>query len=79
MLLEADVHVEEVMAEADAQPLSSPEDFWTIVMGSGYGSTIEQLDKEARRRVRQVTLDYISGHKVQSVETNAIYAIARKP
>jgi hypothetical protein len=29
--------------------------------------------------VRQATLDYISKDRVQSVETNAVYAIARKP
>lgn len=79
MLLEAGVRADEVLAEADAQPLSSPEDFWTIALGSGYRGTIEQLDPEARERVRQATLDYISEHNVQSVETNAVYAIARKP
>ncbi len=78
MLLEAGVHADVVLAEADAQPLSSPEDFWTIALGSGYRGTIEQLDQEARERVRQATLDYISEHNVQSVETNAVYAIARK-
>jgi ubiquinone/menaquinone biosynthesis C-methylase UbiE len=79
MLLEAGVHTAEVVAEAGAHPLSSPEDFWTIAMGSGYRGTIEQLDPEARVRVRQATLDYLSGHGVASVETNAVYAIAHKP
>jgi len=79
MLLEAGVHADEIVAETDAQPLSSPEDFWTIALGSGYRGTIEQLDQEARERVRQATQDFISTHKVESVETNAVYAIARKP
>ena len=79
MLLEAGVHTEYLLAEAGAQPLSSPEDFWTIAMGTGYRGTIEQLDQEARKRVRQATLDDISKRRVQSVETNAVYAIARKP
>ncbi len=79
MLGEAGVHAEEVVAEADAQPLSAPEEFWTIAMGSGYRGTIEALDPEARERVRQATLDFLSVHKVKSVETNAVYAIARKP
>ncbi len=79
MLLEAGVHTADVQAEAGAQPLSLPEDFWTIAMGSGYRGTIEQLGQEACVRVRQATLDYISEHKVESVETNAVYAIARKP
>jgi ubiquinone/menaquinone biosynthesis C-methylase UbiE len=79
MLLEAGVHTDDALAEAGTQPLSSPEDFWIIALGSGYRGTIEQLDQEARKRVRQATLDYLSKHNVQSVETNAVYAIARKP
>ena len=79
MLLEAGVHTDDLLAEAGAQPLSSPEDFWTIAMGSGYRGTIEQLDQETRKRVRQATLNHISRDRVQSVETNAVYAIARKP
>jgi len=79
MLLEAGVHTADVLAEAGAQPLRSPEDFWTIAMGSGYRGTIEQLDQEACVRARKATLDYIHEHKVESVETNAVYAIARKP
>ena len=79
MLLEAGVHTDDLLAEAGAQPLSSPEDFWTIAMGSGYRGTIEQLDQETRKRVCHATLDYISKDRVRSVETNAVYAIARKP
>jgi ubiquinone/menaquinone biosynthesis C-methylase UbiE len=78
MLLEAGVQAADVVAEAGAQPLSSPEDFWTIAMGSGYRGTIEQLDPEARARVQQATLGYLSEHNVRSVETNVVYAIARK-
>jgi ubiquinone/menaquinone biosynthesis C-methylase UbiE len=77
MMLEGGVHAD-VTAEADTQPLSSAQDFWTIAMGSGYRGTIEQLDSPAREGVRQSTLDYIREHNVQSVETNSVYAIARK-
>lgn len=78
MLLEGGVQTDQVIAQPDAQPLNSPEDFWTIALGSGYRGTIEQLDYDARERVREATLDYISKHNVRSVETNAVYAIARK-
>ncbi|MDE2573600.1 MAG: class I SAM-dependent methyltransferase [bacterium] len=79
MLLEAGVRTSEVVAEPGLQPLGSPEDFWTIALGSGYRGTIEQLDREARERVRKATLDYLSEHNVRSIETNAIFAAARKP
>lgn len=79
VLLEGGVQAQEVLAEEDYQPLHSPEDFWTIALGSGYRGTIEQLGPAARDRVRRATLDSLSKNKVQSVETNAVYAIARKP
>ncbi|HXY25675.1 MAG TPA: class I SAM-dependent methyltransferase [Candidatus Acidoferrum sp.] len=79
MLLEAGVTADEVHAESDHQPLESPEDFWTIVLGSGYRGTIEQLDPAARERVRRAVLHGLSELKPRSVETNAVYAIARKP
>ena len=72
MLLQGGLQTDEVVAVPDAQPLNSPEDFWTIMLGSGYRGTIEQLDHEARERVRHATLDYISTHDVRSVETYAV-------
>lgn len=79
MLLEGGVQPHEVTAESGTQPLNSPEDFWTIVLGSGYRSVIEQLDLIARERVREAALNSISREGVRSIETNAIYAFARKP
>lgn len=79
MLLEGAVHASDVIAEEGRQPLDSPEDFWTIALGSGYRGTIEQLDPAARDRVRRATLNSLSKNEVRSVETNAVYAIARKP
>lgn len=78
MLLEGGVRTDEVVAEAGAQALNSPEDLWTIALGSGYRGTIEQLNPEARERVRKATVDYMSRREVRSVETNAVYALARK-
>jgi ubiquinone/menaquinone biosynthesis C-methylase UbiE len=79
MLLAGGVEMAEIVVEADVQPLGALEDFWTIALGSGYRSVIEQLDSVSRDRVRNATLDSIGRQKVQSVETNAIYAMARKP
>jgi ubiquinone/menaquinone biosynthesis C-methylase UbiE len=79
MLIEGGVHTAKIAAESDVQPLNSPEDFWTIVLGSGYRSVIDQLEDVSRERVRRATLDSICKQNVRGVETNAIYAIARKP
>ena len=79
MLLEGGIAAPEIVAESSSQPLNSPEDFWTIVLGSGYRGTVEQMDPAARERVRLATLDDLSRNRVRSVETNAVYAISRKP
>jgi ubiquinone/menaquinone biosynthesis C-methylase UbiE len=78
MLLKAGVQTDDVVAESGTQPLSSPEDFWTIAMGSGFRGTIEQFDPDSREHVRRAILDYISHNNVRSVETNAVYAVVRK-
>lgn len=79
LLVQAGAQPNEVVEEFDAQPISSPEDFWTIALGSGYRGTSDQLDGNQRDRVRQATLNDLSKNNVRSVETNAIYAVSRKP
>jgi ubiquinone/menaquinone biosynthesis C-methylase UbiE len=79
-LLEAaglkELHVE---AESGSQPVNSPDDWWAMIMGSGYRGTVEQLDPEAREQVRKQNLDFIKNSAVRSVEANVVYATAIKP
>lgn len=58
------------------QPLRRPEDWWDIVMGTGFRGTVEQLAPDARRRVRKQNLAAVEG--VQSVRTAAVYGLAVK-
>jgi ubiquinone/menaquinone biosynthesis C-methylase UbiE len=67
----------EVEAEAGTQVLEAPEDWWTIVLGSGYRWTLEQLDDATRERVRTRTLTRLANDRVGSIEANVIYATAR--
>jgi hypothetical protein len=69
----------EVVAESASQTLRSPEDWWTIVLGSGFRWTVEQLDAIEVDRVRAANLAQIQRESVKAVETNAIFATARKP
>ena len=69
----------EVIAEHDSQPVNSPEDWWPMVMGSGYRGTIDQLEPEDRERVRQENLDFIRLNAVRSLEANVVYATGVKP
>jgi len=64
-----------VEPEAGVQPLSNAEDFWKIVLGSGYRGTLDKLAPSARERVRDTVLRAVQG--VDGVETNVLYAVAR--
>jgi len=66
-----------ITPESNLQELATPDDWWTIVLGTGYRSTIEQLDPAARERVRIANLASLGN--IQSIEVNALYAVAKKP
>lgn len=68
----------DVVAETGSQPVSSPEDWWSMILGSGYRGTIEQLSAEDRERVRLANFDFIQRGAVRRVETNVIYGTALK-
>jgi ubiquinone/menaquinone biosynthesis C-methylase UbiE len=78
MLRAGGIEVAEIVPEAGNQALSSPEDFWTVALGSGYRGTIDQLEPAARERVHQATLAALRAQDVRAIETNVIYALATK-
>ena len=51
---------------------------WTIVLGSGFRWTLEQMDGETAKQVRDANLKTIRDRSINSIETNVIYAIATK-
>jgi len=64
--------------ENTTQNLNSPEDWWHMVLGTGYRGTIDQLDLKGREQVRRDNLEFIREKGVTSVEVNVIYAVAEK-
>jgi ubiquinone/menaquinone biosynthesis C-methylase UbiE len=79
LFTEAGVAEAEIIPEDGRQALRSPEDWWTMVLGSGYRWTVDQMEPEMADRLRNANLAWIRAHNVTSVETNVIYAMARKP
>jgi ubiquinone/menaquinone biosynthesis C-methylase UbiE len=79
LLNEAGVSATEVVAQSGGQRFSIPEDWWTIVLGSGLRWTVEQLGPEAAERVKRHNLAWARNNAVDTVETNVIYAVATKP
>ena len=68
-----------IVAESATHPLASPESWWALVQGSGYRGTLDQLSDAARERVRSDNLDVIRAKQIGEVETNVLYALARRP
>ena len=78
LLIGAGVADPQVQAEASQQPLRTVDDWWTIVVGSGFVWTVQQMGAEKAKRVREDNLNSLRAGAATFIETNAIYAVARK-
>jgi hypothetical protein len=78
IMREGGVESAKIADENRLHPISSPEDWWTIVLGSGYRGTIEQLNLSEREKVKDANLSFIRDGKISAVETNVLYALATK-
>jgi hypothetical protein len=78
ILNEAVVTSPKIIAENRFHPIKSPDDWWTIILGSGYRGTIEQLAPVERQKVKEANLAFIRDEKISAVETNVLYALAKK-
>ena len=67
-----------VQCESCQHQLGSPEDWWTIVMGSGYRGTIDQMDETTREEVRSLCLRRIADEDIRSIQASVLYAVAEK-
>jgi ubiquinone/menaquinone biosynthesis C-methylase UbiE len=74
----AGVELPKITAENHLHPINSAEDWWTIVLGSGYRGTIEQLNASERERVKDANLAFIREANISAIETNVLYALAIK-
>lgn len=77
LFVDAGVPHVEVVAEEGYQALRTPEDFWTIALGSGLRWTIDQMGTEAASEVKQEILNTLSVRRIERVATNVIYAVAQ--
>lgn len=78
LLTTAELNEIEVVAEADSQPVNSPDDWWPMVMGSGYRGTVDQLTPADRERIRLENIAFLQHMSVRSVEANVVYAVSTK-
>jgi ubiquinone/menaquinone biosynthesis C-methylase UbiE len=69
----------EIVAEEGVQTLRSPEDWWTIALGSGLRWAIDQMGPATAARMKADNVNWLHENKRGQLETNAIYAAGRKP
>jgi SAM-dependent methyltransferase len=68
----------EVQAEDGQQALRGPDEFWTIALGSGLRWAIDELGPQRAREARRAIVARLASKGVDRVETNVVYAVARK-
>jgi ubiquinone/menaquinone biosynthesis C-methylase UbiE len=78
ILSEGGVEAPKITAENRLHLIRSAEDWWSIILGSGYRGTIEQLNASERERVKDANLAFIREAKISAIETNVLYALASK-
>jgi SAM-dependent methyltransferase len=67
------------VAVAGQQAVERPEDFWDVVLGSGYRGTIDALEPAERDAVEAAVLDGVRRDRVTEIRTDAVIATATKP
>ena len=75
---EAGIAPPTIVPENRLHSVNSVEDWWTIVLGSGYRGTIEQLTLAERQKVQEANLAFIRDEKISAIETNVLYAFVTK-
>lgn len=64
----------EVAGEAGRQAVERPEDWWTVVLGSGLRWFVDQLEPISAEALRAESL--LRARDVRSIETNVVYTVA---
>jgi ubiquinone/menaquinone biosynthesis C-methylase UbiE len=58
--------------------LDAPDDFWQIVLGSGYRATLDALEREQRMALRTRLLDRLRDESVTVLRTDVVYGLASR-
>jgi hypothetical protein len=78
LLSNAGISEAEVVVEETHHPLRSPEDWWTIVLGTGARWVMDRMPEGDAMRVKRTNLTWLEENGIRKVETNVIYAVATK-
>jgi ubiquinone/menaquinone biosynthesis C-methylase UbiE len=68
-----------VAATPGQQLLDSPDQFWDVVLGTGYRATIDALSHEQRARVHRRLLSELRSIDLTTIRTDVVFGAARRP
>jgi SAM-dependent methyltransferase len=68
-----------VVAEEGRHHLDHPDQFWDVVLGTGYRATADALDPASRDRVRARLLAELRAADVTTLRTDVVFGTARRP
>ena len=78
LLREGGVERSEAVVEPGTHPIRGPDDWWTLVLGTGYRGIVEQLSDGDRARVREANLAFFRDRGPTAVSADTVYAVARR-
>ncbi len=79
LFVEAGIRLATVDDVNDRQRLVRPEDWWTVVLGSGYRAIVNSLSTKERPALKAAVLERLSKERIDYFETNVLHAVAEKP
>ena len=68
-----------VAAAAGQHRLDHPDQFWDVVLGSGYRATVDALGPERRDPVRESLLADLRSREITSLRTDVVFGTAVRP
>jgi len=68
-----------VMAVPGRHHLDHPDQFWDIVLGTGYRGTVDALSQEERDSVRERLLAELRAAGVTALRTDVVFGTAERP
>ena len=66
----------DIVTDDDRLPLHSPDDWWRIIMGSGFRRTIAALDDSTAGELRKRCDAYIAENAIDHIVSRTHYAVA---
>ena len=66
----------EAEAVSGQQELARPEDFWDIVLGSGYRATVDAMTADQQRTLQDRVVAGVRAERIERVRTDVIHASA---